>query len=338
MNHPFKYLLAWTIPASFLVSLTIEGAGRYFTVFYAFGILPLLELFLKPDTKNPSDQEESDSGRSKTLDWILWATIPIQWACLSGFLFRIHSTVLSGFEFSGLVFSMGICCGVLGINAAHELGHRKSGFERVLSRLLLMTSLYWQFYVEHNRGHHKHVATPEDSESAHRGESLPRFWVRSLLLAFRNAWRIDPVEMAWGTGIQLFLVLSIHLYFGPEATLAFLASAMIGALLLQSVNYIEHYGLVRKRLDNGGYEKVLPRHSWNSSHPLSRFVLFELSRHSDHHANATRKYPLLRHFEDAPQMPTGYPGMILLALVPPLWFGYMDRKLEEVDQNPRMST
>jgi alkane 1-monooxygenase len=227
---------------------------------------------------------------------------------------------------------------VLGINAAHELGHRKSRFERILSRSLLMTSLYWQFYVEHNRGHHKHVATPEDSESALKGESLPRFWIRALWLAFRNAWRLDPVEMALGTLAQAGLIAGIHFGFGTFPALAFVMSAGIGALLLQSVNYIEHYGLGRKRLEGGGYEKVLPRHSWNSSHPLSRLVLFELSRHSDHHAYATRKYPLLRHFEDAPQMPTGYPGMILLALIPPLWFRYMDKKLLEENQNPRMST
>ena len=239
---------------------------------------------------------------------------------------------------AGLMFSMGICCGVLGINAAHELGHRKSGFERILSRILLMTSLYWQFYVEHNRGHHKHVATPEDSESAFRGESLPRFWIRALGLAFRNAWKLDPAEMMVGTIVQSSLVFAIYLRFGSEATWSFVGSAGIGALLLQSVNYIEHYGLSRKRIDGGAYEKVLPRHSWNSSHPLSRYVLFELSRHSDHHAHATRKYPLLRHFDDAPQMPTGYPGMILLALIPPLWFRYMDRKLIEENQNPRMST
>ncbi len=338
MSHPSKYLLAWSIPASFLVSLNAEGLGSFFTVFYAFGILPSLELMLKPDRSNPQIQDEVQLNGSKILDWILWATVPIQWACLLACMFRIGSADLSPLETCGLIFSLGICCGVLGINAAHELGHRKSRFERILSRLLLMTSLYWQFYVEHNRGHHKHVATPEDSESAFAGESLPRFWIRALWLAFRNAWRLDPTEMVLGTVAQAALLAGIQIKFGTGPALAFSASAGIGALLLQSVNYIEHYGLSRKRLEGGGYEKVLPRHSWNSSHPLSRFVLFELSRHSDHHAHATRKYPLLRHFEDAPQMPTGYPGMILMALIPPLWFRYMDRRLLEENQNPRMST
>jgi alkane 1-monooxygenase len=139
--------------------------------------------------------------------------------------------------------------------------------------------------------------------------------------------------MLLGTVFQTLLVLLIYKGFGFVPALAFMISAGIGALLLQSVNYIEHYGLSRNRTPGGAYEKVLPCHSWNSSHPLSRFVLFELSRHSDHHAHATRKYPLLRHFEDAPQMPTGYPGMILLALIPPLWFRYMDRRvLEETNR------
>jgi alkane 1-monooxygenase len=338
MKHPIKYLLAWSIPASFLVSLGTEGIGKFFTVFYAFGILPSLELFLEPVRINLSKEREDQLKDSKILDWILWATVPLQWACLFFCMHQIRSAGLTQLEIIGLIFSMGICCGVLGINAAHELGHRKSKFERVLSRLLLMTSLYWQFFVEHNQGHHKHVATPEDSESAHYGESLPRFWVRALWLAFRNAWKLDPSEMTVGTAAQAALIAGIYFQFGVHATLAFVVSSGVGALLLQSVNYIEHYGLSRKRLEAGGYEKVLPRHSWNSSHPLSRYVLFELSRHSDHHAHATRKYPLLRHFEDAPQMPTGYPGMILLALIPPLWFKYMDRKLIEENQNPRMST
>jgi alkane 1-monooxygenase len=134
--------------------------------------------------------------------------------------------------------------------------------------------------------------------------------------------------------MQGVLLAGVHVGFGSIGTLVFIASALIGALLLQSVNYIEHYGLSRVRLISGGYEKVQPWHSWNSSHPLSRSVLFELSRHSDHHANATRKYPLLRHFDEAPQMPTGYPGMILLALVPPLWFKVMNPRI----QNPKIST
>jgi alkane 1-monooxygenase len=324
-----KYLLAWTIPGSFLISLTGSGGWRYFTVLYAFGILPLLEIFLKPDPVNPRNEDEETLKRSRIHDWILWGTLPIQWACLIAFLVRVSRGDLPAFEWVGLVLSMGICCGVLGINAAHELGHRKSPIERILSRLLLATSLYWQFFVEHNRGHHKHVATPEDSESAFQGESLPRFWVRALWLALRNAWKLDPKEMLLGTVFQTLLVLLIYKGFGFLPALAFMISAGIGALLLQSVNYIEHYGLSRNRMPGGAYEKVLPCHSWNSSHPLSRFVLFELSRHSDHHAHATRKYPLLRHFEDAPQMPTGYPGMILLALIPPLWFRYMDRRVLE---------
>jgi alkane 1-monooxygenase len=324
-----KYLLAWSIPGSFVVSLLGEGVWCFFTVIYAFGVLPVLELFLKPDRLNPTKEEEITLKDSRIHDWILWGTLPIQWACLLAFLIRVSNPGTSSIDMIGLVLSMGICCGVLGINAAHELGHRKNKLERAMSRLLLATSLYWQFFVEHNRGHHKHVATPEDSESATLGESLPRFWVRALWLAYRNAWRLDSKEMFLGTVFQAATVLLVLLGFGALPTVAFLASASVGALLLQSVNYIEHYGLNRRRIEGGAYETVQPRHSWNSSHPLSRFVLFELSRHSDHHANAVRKYPLLRHVEDAPQMPTGYPGMILLALVPPLWFRYMDRRVLE---------
>ena len=241
---------------------------------------------------------------------------------------------MTGIEWAGLILSMGVCCGVMGINAAHEFGHRRTRVERVAARVLLTTSLYWQFYVEHNRGHHKWVATPADSETSFLGESLPRFWVRSLFMAYRNAWKLDPREMILGSAVQLAVVALLFWNFGPRATGAFVVSALIGALLLQSVNYIEHYGLLRNRLPAGGYEPVQPVHSWNSSHPLSRYVLLELSRHSDHHAHASRKYQILRHREDAPQLPAGYPAMILLALVPPLWFRVMNPRV----QKPRIST
>jgi alkane 1-monooxygenase len=239
---------------------------------------------------------------------------------------------------------MGLLCGSFGINVAHELGHRSNGFERTLSRMLLLSSLYMHFYIEHNKGHHKRVSTPEDPASARYGENVYAFYVRTLVFSWLSAWEIAARDLKkkglpafhWRNEmlqyqlIQIAFVAIIWYVFGWRSTLFFLAAAFLGALLLETVNYIEHYGLVRKCRAEGTYERVLPEHSWNSDHVLGRLMLFELSRHSDHHYSASRKYQVLRHHQYAPQMPTGYPGMMILSLIPPLWFRVMHRKMQQL--------
>jgi alkane 1-monooxygenase len=253
--------------------------------------------------------------------------VPIQYGLLYAYCHHLVKGPGSAFETVGLTSAMGIACGVLGINVAHELGHRRTRFERILARALLCTSLNWQFYIEHNRGHHLKVSTPDDSESAHLNESIYAFWFRAVTTSYQAAWKLDPIEMIIGTFLQATLAAVISFNFGSFALLGFFASAGVGILLLQSVNYIEHYGLSRTKTAEGRFESVKPHHSWNSDQILSRAVLFELSRHSDHHANALRKYPALRHFDSSPELPTGYPGMILLALIPRLWFARMNPKI-----------
>jgi alkane 1-monooxygenase len=233
-----------------------------------------------------------------------------------------------------------MACGILGINAAHELGHRATKYEQNMSKILLLSTLYMHFFIEHNRGHHKKVATPEDPASSRFGESIYAFFPRSISNSWLSAWHIEATKLqklgkqfwSWENEMlrfqvwQLALLTAITLFFGWMALLLFAAAALVGILLLEAVNYIEHYGLKRQQTDKG-YERTLPIHSWNSNHPMGRLVLLELSRHSDHHFLASRKYQVLRHFDESPQMPTGYPGMILLALVPPLWFKVMHRAI-----------
>jgi alkane 1-monooxygenase len=239
---------------------------------------------------------------------------------------------------------MGLLCGVFGINVGHELGHRVNPFEQTLAKMLLLTSLYMHFYIEHNKGHHKRVATPEDPSSARYGEWVYAFYFRSVIMSYFSAWHIAsndvrkkdrPVisfqnEMIQFHFIQIAFVLLIFFLFGWLATVYFIVSAIIGFALLETVNYIEHYGLQRKKLVDGKYERAMPVHSWNSDHVIGRLFLFELSRHSDHHYLASRKYQVLRHHNDAPQMPTGYPGMILLSLVPPVWFWVMNKRIKKL--------
>jgi alkane 1-monooxygenase len=230
---------------------------------------------------------------------------------------------------------MGLLCGTFGINAAHELGHRVNKFEQFLAKVLLLTSLYMHFFIEHNKGHHKHVATSEDPSTAFYKQNLYAFLIQTFTGTQRKAWQIAIAEsknkvfneMALFQGIQFALLGLIYYFFGGFVLVSFLVAAFIGAALLETVNYIEHYGLQRKQAKTS-YERVKPAHSWNSNHVLGRLTLFELSRHSDHHYLASRKYQILRHMDDAPQMPTGYPGMILLALIPPLWFKVMHKQME----------
>jgi len=257
----------------------------------------------------------------------------------------MKSTSLSPVDIAGRIWVMGLLCGIFGINVAHELGHRVNRFEQFLAKSLLLTSLYMHFFTEHNKGHHKRVATPEDPSSARYGEMLYLFYFRTIFFSYLSAWHIaneelrkkdKPVislhnEMIQCHLIQLALIATIYFIFGWLICLYFIAAAGIGILLLETVNYIEHYGLQRKPSGEGTYERAMPEHSWNSDHIIGRLMLFELSRHSDHHYLASRKYQILRHHDQAPQMPTGYPGMMLLALVPPLWFWLMNKKIRQLE-------
>jgi alkane 1-monooxygenase len=239
-----------------------------------------------------------------------------------------------------MITAYGMACG-LAMNTAHELGHRNGAIEQLMSKFILLTTFYMHFFIEHNRGHHMNVATDEDPGSSRYGENIYSFYFRAIGHGWASAWSLErgrlhksgqslwsiQNEMLVFTAAQLSLLVAILTLFGIHIMLYYLAAAFIGILMLETVNYIEHYGLRRKK--NGRrYERTLPIHSWNSNHPLGRMVLLELSRHSDHHFISNRKFQLLRHFDESPQMPTGYPGMMLLALVPPLWFKVMHKQID----------
>ncbi|RMG65091.1 MAG: alkane 1-monooxygenase [Bacteroidetes bacterium] len=344
MNQRIKYLTPYTLAIAGLLALAGEGAWRYAVLLYAFGLVPLLELFFPTDRHNLTAAEEALAKADRWYDWLIYLTVPLQYGLLGWFFFQMQAGDLSGSERVGLILSMGVLCGTYGINVGHELGHRKAPHERVLAKLALLSSLYLHFYIEHNRGHHKRVATVEDPASSRRGEWVYAFWGRSIWHGYRSAWELETQRLrrqglpfwSWHNEmlrfqlIQAGLLLLIGLAWGPAALLGFLGAATVGILLLETVNYIEHYGLQRREAAPGRYERVQPHHSWNSNHVIGRLLLFELSRHSDHHFLASRKYQILRHHEDAPQMPTGYPGMMLLALVPPLWFGVMHPVLDRL--------
>lgn len=244
----------------------------------------------------------------------------------------------------GMILNVGVVLGTLGINVAHELGHRQHKFDIILSKILLIPSFYMHFYIEHNLGHHKHIATPKDPATALLNENVYFFWIKSVFKSYLNAWKLEAKRLSknnfsfWSIHnqmIQFVIIQVIYLvaiyYFGGMKCLIFLfLSGLVGILLLESVNYIEHYGLLRKIMSNGKYEPVMPKHSWNSNHELGRIFLYELTRHSDHHYKSTIKYQALSHHDESPQLPFGYPGAILIALIPPIWFSIMNKKVQEI--------
>ena len=344
MNYRFiKYFLALTVP--FLAYFSFNGTGiiTYAPMIEAFLVIPLLEFFFKPNSNNLNEAEEEMAKEDISYDIVLYLLVPIIFFLLWEFLLSMRENI-SLFDKIGRILSMGLICGGFGINVAHELGHRNNKFEQFLSKTLLLSSLYMHFFIEHNRGHHKRVSTMEDPSSARYGENIFSFWLRSVLSGYVSAWNIEfkrlkrinkykfsiQNEMLRFQIIQLFFVFIIYSLFGFNITFYYLCSATMGFLLLETVNYIEHYGLQRKINSNGKYERVQPYHSWNSNHPIGRIMLFELSRHSDHHYNSYRKYQVLKNHNNSPEMPTGYPGMMILSLIPPLWFFVMNKRIKKI--------
>lgn len=327
----YFYLVSYIVPISTYLSLASTGVMTFAAAMVSFGIIPLLELIIPESKYNFSQEEEDQALDSKFYDYLVYSMVPIQYFLLLFFSYQISRNTYTSLELFGITFSMGISCGVIGINVGHELGHRVKKSEQLMAKLLLATSWYSHFFVEHNKGHHRHVSTDKDPASAIKGQALYSFWITSTIGSLKSAIKISKKEVMKWKGIELLLTLLILGLFGLKSALCFLIAALVGALLLESVNYIEHYGLRRKVNPSGRYEKVTPAHSWNSDHPLGRLVLFNLSRHSDHHANVNRKYQVLRTFKDeSPQFPTGYSGMIILSVIPPLWFKIMNKRVDKI--------
>ena len=342
----FKYASPFLIYAGAINAFFSQGWVVWIPLVYAWMIIPLLELFIQPNEENFSVAEEEMVRKDKFYDVLLWLIVPLQYVALGCFLYSVTYHQQSWLNVAGKTAVMGFLCGTFGINVGHELGHRKNVFEQTLAKLLLLSSLYMHFYIEHNRGHHKNVATPHDPSSAKFGEGLYRFWVRSIFYSYISAWKIagheceknNQSKFSWHNEmirfhcIQIAFVAGVATLFGWTTAILFVIAAINGILLLEAVNYIEHYGLQRKETAEGKFERAMPQHSWNSNHVIGRVMLFELSRHSDHHYLASRKYQVLRHHQNSPQMPTGYPGMMILSLVPPLWFLVMNKRVKGLAQ------
>ncbi|MBY4401287.1 alkane 1-monooxygenase [Rhodococcus fascians] len=335
LTIPLSPFLAWG-----LVSLLGPGA------FWALGLmimgiaLPLVDKFAGVDRSNPPDEALAALDKDKYYRWCVYLFLPLQYAGLVAACYLWAHGPLGTPERIGLAVTVGVVGGV-GINAAHELGHKRENVERWLSKVTLAQTLYGHFYVEHNHGHHLRVATPEDPASAKFGESFWKFLPRTMIHGLHSAWDLETRRLArsgsspWTLRNNLFnaAAMSIVLFgaliavFGWIVLPYLLIQAAIAIVLYEAANYLEHYGLMRTRRPDGRYAKPSHRDSWNSDHLWSNLFLYHLQRHSDHHANPVRRYQALRTVDESPQLPAGYAVMIFCAMVPPLWRKVMDQRL-----------
>jgi alkane 1-monooxygenase len=301
---------------------------------------PIVDWWLGEDRNNPPEAAVHQLDGDRYYRFLTYIVVPIHLMVLIAVAWWAGTRDLSWWSFIGLAFVAGIASG-LGINTGHELGHKKSKLERTLARIVLTIPAYGHFGIEHNRGHHRDVATPDDPASARMGESIYKFASREIPGAFRRAWLIEKERLrrrersVWSTeneilqslSISAVLQLGLVIVFGWNLIPFLVIHNVFAWWQLTSANYIQHYGLLRLKDENGKYERCRPQHSWNSNHIYSNLVLFHLERHSDHHAHPLRRYQSLRHFEDLPALPNGYFGMYLLAYVPALWYRVMDKRL-----------
>ncbi|AWB91386.1 alkane 1-monooxygenase [Aeromicrobium chenweiae] len=330
-----------------LFALTGSDLVWFFGPFFVFVVIPVLDLIVGRDSENPPEELLEAIEADRYYRWVTYAFIPVQVAGFIWGAYLLGGGTLPGIDDPlsvaariGLALSLGMVAGI-GINTAHELGHKKEEYERWFARAALAQTFYGHFFIEHNRGHHVRVATPEDPASGRLGETVWEFMPRTVAGSLRSAWELEKkrfarlktshwsikndVLNAWAFSVVLWG--GVMIAFGWEILPYLVLQAIAGIWLLESVNYLEHYGMKRQKLASGRYERVNPSHSWNSNNIGTNVLLYHLQRHSDHHANPTRRYQALRDFKEAPVLPTGYAGMIVLSWVPQIWRSVMDKKV-----------
>src|SRR6476469_1740951 len=342
------WLIGLVVPSLAFIAIgmwRLTGWGAWFWIgpVVMLGVVPAIDLVAGLDRSNPPDDVIEALERDRYYRWITYLFLPIQYAGFVGACWVMTHYDLSAVDRVGIAISIG-CIGGIGINTAHELGHKKESHERWLSKIALAQSFYGHFYIEHNRGHHVRVATPEDPASARMGENFYQFWPRTVAGSLRSAWRLEKRRYARkgqhpfriGNDVLNAWLMSAVLWGALMAVLGWqilpllVVQAIMGFSLLEVVNYMEHYGMLRQKVGTGErerYERVDPSHSWNSNNIATNVLLYHLQRHSDHHANPTRRYQSLRDFEESPVLPTGYAGMIVLAIVPAVWRRVMDPRV-----------
>jgi alkane 1-monooxygenase len=343
MTSALPFFLIYLLPFMLLSGYIMGGWWNFLTPAVTFVFVPIADLIIRSFTINPPPEKEAELSASLPYRLITWSAAPVQVAMVVWGAYIVTHHQFSTVGLIGFVISVGIAGGAMGINISHELIHRRNDWEWFLGLSMLWTVGYMHWAIEHVSGHHKNVATPGDAATARYRESFYAFWPRTVIGTVKGSWGIEAARLERKKlpvmGLQnrilryavvtIIGVVALTVLWGPAVLPYWIVQSIFAISLLEVVNYLEHYGLLRKKLENGKYEKVTPIHSWNSAEMVTNLFLFNLQRHSDHHAEPGRRYQILRHQESAPQLPTGYAGMVMVAVIPPLWFRVMDRKVPE---------
>lgn len=336
-----KYLAAFILPIGAFFSINNAGLISFLPLLVAFIIIPILEIILPKQAENISKEEAILRKNQLFFDLLLYLNLPVVLGLMVLYFSKIDQFT-GPLDWIGNTGSLALIMSACGINVAHELGHKNSAIARTTAKALLLPSLYMHFIIEHNLGHHLRVSTPEDPATARFGENIYSFWIRSTYFSYLSAWKIENKiqrkkhkkvfnlgnRMIQFSFIQTMYLIIVYSIFDLIGLITAIILATISFLILETINYIEHYGLMRRKKENGKYEMVTHKHSWNSDHQLGRIILYELTRHSDHHYKSTKKYQTLNSHAGSPELPFGYPGSLLLSLIPPLWFKVMNEKVE----------
>ena len=322
-----------------------SGQNALFTlipIIYIFGITPLLDAMIGEDFHNPPEAVMPEMMSDNYYRFLIYPFILCLYATFALGVWFVATQSLPWWSYVALVISFGLICGGV-LNLAHELGHKGNKADRFMAKIASSLIGYGHFCIEHNRGHHVMVSTPEDPASSRMGENIYRFALREIPGTFVRGWHHERERLAkLGHGfwhykndvLQSYLITAVIIaicigFFGPLILLYLIPHNIIGWYTLTQANYIEHYGLLRAKTAKGKYERTQPHHSWNTNHLFSNMQLFHLQRHSDHHANPLRPYQVLRNFDELPSLPSGYLGCYALAAVPPIWYKIMDPKVME---------
>ena len=345
----YWYLITFIAPAALLITALLAaftGNGSWLWGFTAifFVVIPLVDTIVGEDPYNPSKEEEEALAQNDSYyKNVLYMATAGQWAGLITMTFVVTQYNWAWHDILGAIISVGALHAV-GLTISHELGHKVRDKHQVLAAKICSACCgYAHFNIEHNKGHHKHVATPEDPASSRMGESLYKFAIRELSGAAKRGWALEADrlkrlnksffsldnELLHSLAITILAYAALTAAFGWMTLPFLIITAAYGWFQLTMANYIEHYGLLRQKKDDGRYERCQPKHSWNNNFKATNLITLHLQRHSDHHAHPTRAYQILRDYPEAPQLPHGYPAMMALAMVPPLWKMVMDKRVVE---------
>ncbi|MGC6422898.1 MAG: alkane 1-monooxygenase [Flavobacteriaceae bacterium] len=336
----FKYFGAYIIPLLGLITFNSNDIQAYFGLLFLYVAIPVLEFIFSPNKINLDSIEKELAAEDVYYDLVLFISVPLHLFVVYSFFQVVSKEGISNIELVAYILMMGTILGVNGINIGHELGHKtKDSFKTFLGHIMLLTAIQNHFIPYHNGGHHRDVGTPNDLSSAKEGDIFYFFALRSQIGGYFKAWRFEHERltranknvffnpMIFYSFLTIALFLTINYFYGFSVTGFYFLSAVYGISVLEAQNYFSHYGLRRKRLDNGRYERVNPSHSWNSDHIFGRVLLFELTRHSDHHHSGSKPYQILDSKEDSPTLPYGYPAMLILSYFPFIFIPLMRRHL-----------